>query len=87
MLRNRGDQLKYAIASALARASKVIRGLRTGLTVSEREAVAEVAVNDLRSLADDPWKLAEPLPLYKTGMSDLGAPIPPQGWSKPSERS
>ncbi len=41
MLRDRGDLLKYALADALMIAAKVVRGLRTGLTVSEREKVAD----------------------------------------------
>lgn len=79
MLKDRGDQLKYTLVSALSRAAKVVRGLRIGLTVSEREAVAEVAVADLRGLPDDPWKLADPLPVL-TVMDDLGAPTP-SGWA------
>jgi hypothetical protein len=82
MLRDRGDQLKYAIASALSRAAKIVRGLRQGLTVSEREAVAEIAVADLRTLPGDPWKLAEPLPRDWGVMSDLGAPTQ-HGWCDP----
>jgi hypothetical protein len=82
MLRDRGDQLKYALATALSGAAKIVRGLRAGLTVSEREAVAEVAVADLRRLPDDPWKLAEPLPARATVMDDLGAPTP-SGWCDP----
>jgi hypothetical protein len=74
MLRDRGDQLKYAIAHALAGAVKIVRGLRTGLTVGERENVAEAAVKELRQLPDDPWKLSEPLPQHReTVMQDLGA--------------
>jgi hypothetical protein len=41
MLRDRGDQLKYALSNALKGAAKIVRGLRIGLTVMEREAVAE----------------------------------------------
>jgi hypothetical protein len=66
MLRDRGDQLKYAIAHALLSASKIVRGLRAGLTVSERENVVEAAVNQIRALPNDPWKLSEPLPQYRT---------------------
>jgi hypothetical protein len=74
MLRDRGDLLKYALADALMIAAKVVRGLRTGLTVSEREMVADAAVDVVRKLPDDPWKLAEPLPQYYGPMKDLGAP-------------
>jgi hypothetical protein len=50
MLKDRGDLLKYALADALKRAAKIVRGLRAGLTVSEREAVAEQAVVEIRNL-------------------------------------
>jgi hypothetical protein len=73
MLKDRGDQLKYAIANALPSAARVVRGLRATLTVSQREDVAEAAVNELRTLPDDPWKLGEPLPKSWGVMSDLGA--------------
>ena len=62
MLKTRGDLLKYAIVDALGSAARIVRGLRQGLTVSEREAVAERAVTELRQLPVDPWKLNEPLP-------------------------
>jgi hypothetical protein len=39
MLKTRGDLLKYALADALKRAAKFVRGLRAGLTVSERGAL------------------------------------------------
>ena len=55
ILQTRGDILKYAIVDALGSAAKIVRGLRQGLTVSEREAVAEQAVTELRQLPDDPW--------------------------------
>jgi len=61
MLKDRGDLLKYALAGALKRAAKIVRGLRAGLTVSEREAVAEQAVTEIRNLPNDPWKLNERL--------------------------
>jgi hypothetical protein len=47
---------------ALKAAAKLVRGLRAGLTVSEREAVADEAVSAIRNLPDDPWKLSEELP-------------------------
>ena len=37
----RGDLLRYAIAYALIRARKVVRGLKHGLTEEERYAVAD----------------------------------------------
>jgi hypothetical protein len=84
MLRDRGDLLKYALAKALAVGAKVVRGARQGLPVGERELIAEAAVNEIRALPDDPWKLAEPLPQHRGIMSDLGAPTP-DGWSKPED--
>jgi hypothetical protein len=86
MLRDRGDQLKYAIANALSGAARIVRGLRTTLTVGQREDVAEAAVNELRALPNDPWKLSEPLPKSWGVMSDLGASTP-EGWcrTKPSK--
>jgi hypothetical protein len=49
MLKTRADVLKYALADALKGAAKIVRGLRTGLTVSEREAIAEQAVAEIRN--------------------------------------
>ena len=49
MLKARGDLLKYTLANALRRAAKIVRGLRAGLTVSEREAVAEHAADEIRN--------------------------------------
>jgi hypothetical protein len=83
MLRDRGDQLKYAIAHALYGAARIVRGLRTTLTVGQREDVAEAAVNELRKLPDDPWKLSDPLPKTWGVMSDLGASTP-EDWCRPA---
>jgi hypothetical protein len=82
MLRTRGDLLKYALADALKRAAKIVRGLRAGLTVSEREAVAEQAVAEIRSLPDDPWKLKDELQHDWDINPDLGASTP-DDWHKP----
>jgi hypothetical protein len=54
----RGDVLKYAIAFALRRARKIVRGLNDGLTEDERHAVADHVVRQLKEL-DDSWKLDE----------------------------
>ena len=70
MLKDRGDQLKYALATALSGAARIVRGLRTTLTVEQREDVAEAAVTELRNL------LSEPLPKSWGAMSDLGAATP-----------
>jgi hypothetical protein len=80
MLRDRGDLLKYAISDALMRARKIVRGLRQGLTVSEREAVAEAAVDELRALPDDPWNLKEKLPMPEGPAIGHGSP---DNWHKP----
>ncbi len=45
----RGDVLKFAIAFALRRARKVVRGLTDGLTESERYAVAEHVCRSCKS--------------------------------------
>jgi hypothetical protein len=86
MLRDRGDLLKYALSHALKDAAKYVRGLRTTLPVAERERVADAAVDIVRKLPDDPWKLAEPLPQYSGPMKDLGAPTP-EGWFKKAGES
>ena len=54
----RGDVLRYAIAFALRRARKIIRGLTDGLTEEERYAVADHVVAQLRERGD-PWRLNE----------------------------
>ena len=40
----KGEVLRYAIAFALRRSRKVVRGLKEGLTEDERHAVADHAV-------------------------------------------
>jgi len=52
----RGDVLRYSIAFALRRASKIIRGLRQGLSEDERFAVADHVVAQLKERGD-PWGL------------------------------
>ena len=54
----RGDVLKYAIAFALRRARKVVRGLKEGLTETERYAVADHVVGQLKERGD-PWHLGD----------------------------
>jgi len=54
----RGDVLRYAIAFALRRARKIIRGLKDGLTEEERYAVADHVVAQPRERGD-PWRLSE----------------------------
>jgi hypothetical protein len=54
----RGDVLKYAIAFALRRARKIIRGLKEELSEDERFAVADHVVSQLKDHGD-PWGLSE----------------------------
>jgi hypothetical protein len=60
-MRTHADQLRFAIAFALLKASKVVRGLRRGLTEDERYAVADAVVWRLQDHGD-PWQLSEELP-------------------------
>ena len=55
---NRGEVLRYAIAYALQRSRKVIRGLKEGLSEGERYAVADHVVAQLKERGD-PWRLDE----------------------------
>jgi hypothetical protein len=54
----RGDVLRSAIAYALMRARKIVRGLKHELTESERRAVADHVVSQLKERGD-PWRLSE----------------------------
>ncbi len=54
----RGDIVRYRIAFALSRASKIIRGLKQGLTEPESYAVADHVVAQLKELGD-PWGLSK----------------------------
>lgn len=54
----RGDVLRYAIAYALLRARKIVRGLKQGLTEEERHAVADHVVSQLQQHGD-PWELSD----------------------------
>jgi hypothetical protein len=54
----RGDVLSSAIAFALRRARKIIRGLKEGLTEDERYAVADHVVSQLKEHGD-PWHLSD----------------------------
>ena len=57
----KGDVLRYAIAFALRRSRKIVRGLKQGLTEEERYAVADHAVAQLKERGD-PWRLNEEAP-------------------------
>ena len=63
-MRTRGDVLKYAIAFALRSASKLVRGLRQGLSEEERFTVADDVVNQLEKGG---WQLSEELPDVRKG--------------------
>lgn len=60
-VRTRADMLRFAIAFALRRARKLVRGLRQGLSEHERYIVADDVVHQLQQRGD-PWRLAEELP-------------------------
>jgi len=57
----RGEVLRYAIAFALRRARKIVRGLKDRLTEEERYAVADHTVAQLKERGD-PWRLNEEAP-------------------------
>ena len=61
----KGEVLRYAIAFALRRSRKIIRGLKEGLTEEERFAVADHAVAQLKERSD-PWRLNEEAPTAAT---------------------
>jgi hypothetical protein len=52
----RREILRYAIAYALMRARKIVRGLKDGLTEEDRYAVADQVVEQLKQRGD-PWHL------------------------------
>jgi hypothetical protein len=54
----RGEVLRYAIAFALMRARRIVRGLKEGLSEDERHAVADHVVRQLKERGD-PWRLEE----------------------------
>jgi hypothetical protein len=56
--------LRYAIAFALRRARKIVRGLKEGTTEDERFAVADHNVAQLKERGD-PWRLNEEAPVAK----------------------
>jgi hypothetical protein len=57
-------RLRYAIALALRRSRKIVRGLKEGLTGDERYAVADHAVAQLKKRGD-PWRLNKDAPAAK----------------------
>ena len=60
----RGEVLRYAVAYALRRSRKIIRGLKEGLTEEERYSVADYTVAQLKERGD-PWRLNEEQPTAK----------------------
>jgi hypothetical protein len=60
-MRTRGDVLRFAIAFALRRARKLVRGLRQELSEEERFQVADDVVHQLQQHGD-PWALSQELP-------------------------
>jgi hypothetical protein len=60
----RGEVLRYALAYALRRSRKIVRGLKEGLTEPERYAVADHVVSQLKDRGD-PWRLNEEQPTAK----------------------
>ena len=47
-MKTRGDMLRFAIAFALMRARKLVRGLRQGLSEDERYLIADDVVHRLQ---------------------------------------
>ena len=74
-MKTRGDMLRFALAFALRRARKLVRGLRYGLTEEERYAIADDVVLQLKRYGDV-WRLDEELP------SGFGGHGTPPDWSK-----
>ncbi|MGO9686157.1 MAG: hypothetical protein ACLPTZ_26895 [Beijerinckiaceae bacterium] len=61
--------LRFAVAFALVRARKLVRGLKQGLTEDERYRVADEVVQQLQRHGD-PWRLSEELlPMTGKGFS------------------
>ena len=60
----RGEVLRYAIAYALRRSRKIVRGFKEGLTEEERFAVADHTVSQLKDRGDA-WRLNEEAPTAK----------------------
>jgi hypothetical protein len=61
LMRTRGDMLRFAIAFALMRARKLVRGLRHELSEDERFLVADDVVHQLQQRGD-PWGLSQEVP-------------------------
>lgn len=64
--------LRFAIAFALRRVRKLVRGVRQGLSEEERYLIADDVVSQLRARGDS-WRLSEELP----EMTGKGYSTPP----------
>jgi hypothetical protein len=73
LMRTRGDMLRFAIAFALMRARKLVRGLRHELSEDERFLVADDVVHQLQQHGD-PWALSQELP-QATGRAHSTPPL------------
>ena len=62
--RRKREVLTYAVAFALRRSRKIVRGLKEGLTEDERYVVADHSVAQLKERGD-PWRLNEEAPAAK----------------------
>jgi hypothetical protein len=65
--------LRFAVAFALRRARKLVRGLRQGLSEEERFLVADDVVDQLQQHGD-PWALFQELP-SSTGKAQSTPPM------------
>ena len=64
LVNDQGRSASVAIAFALRRSRKIVRGLKEGLTENERYTVADHAVAQLKERGD-PWRLNEEAPAAK----------------------
>jgi hypothetical protein len=79
----KGEVLRYAIAFALRRSRKIVRGLKEGLTEDERYAVAAHTVAQLKERGD-PWRLNDEAPTAKPPSTRIGRKAPPDTPTSPS---
>jgi len=56
------NSINFAVTFALAKALKIVRGLRQGLAHEKRGAVVDATVKRIVAKPCDPWKLNEELP-------------------------
>jgi hypothetical protein len=77
----RSDLLRIELIFALAKAVKIVRGLRQALTREEREAAADHVVRQIAAKPYDPWKLNEELPPRGPAIGHGS----PDNWHKPQK--